>query len=74
MNQTKFDAVIVGGGHNGLIAACYLGLAGLRVLVLEKNDRIGGATHSQQVFPGVDARLSSRTLHVDVVRRRLARG
>ena len=71
MNQTKFDAVIVGGGHNGLIAACYLGLAGRRVLVLEKNDRIGGATHSQQVFPGVDARLSVYSYLISLLPRKI---
>ena len=57
-NVTKFDAIIVGGGHNGLVAACYLAQAGLRVLILEKNETIGGATRSQQTFPGVDARVS----------------
>lgn len=58
MNNHQYDAVIVGGGHNGLVAACYLARAGLRVLILEKNDVIGGATQSKKVFPGMDARLS----------------
>ena len=40
------------------MAACYLGLAGLRVLILEKNVTLGGATRSQKLFPGVDARVS----------------
>ena len=44
MNNHLYDAVIVGGGHNGLVAACYLARAGLRVMILEKNDVIGGAT------------------------------
>ncbi|MEP7016344.1 MAG: NAD(P)/FAD-dependent oxidoreductase [Verrucomicrobiota bacterium] len=62
-NQTsnskhKYDVVILGAGHNGLVAANYLGRAGLSVLLLEKNDYIGGATTSQQVFPDYDARLS----------------
>ena len=57
-NPSPYDVVIAGAGHNGLIAACYLAQAGLRVLMLEKNDYIGGATYSKQVFPGVDARLS----------------
>ncbi|RPJ52091.1 MAG: NAD(P)/FAD-dependent oxidoreductase, partial [Chloroflexi bacterium] len=56
--KTKYDAVIVGGGHNGLVAACYLAMAGLRVLILEKNDAVGGATCSKDIFQGVDARLS----------------
>ena len=50
--------MILGAGHNGLVAAAYLARAGLSVLLLEKNDYIGGATTSQQVFPDYDARLS----------------
>ena len=53
-----YDAVIVGAGHNGLIAACYLARAGLRVLILEKNESIGGATASKHTFAGIDARVS----------------
>lgn len=55
---STYDVVIVGGGHNGLVAACYLALAGMRVLILEKNDYLGGATLSKAIFSGVDARLS----------------
>lgn len=56
--KSKYDVAIIGGGHNGLVAACYLAKAGMSVLVLERNDVLGGATLSRQVFPGVDARLS----------------
>src|SRR5256714_4145428 len=56
--KSKYDVVILGAGHNGLVAASYLGRAGLSVLLLEKNDYIGGATTSQRVFPDYDARLS----------------
>ena len=42
----SFDAVIVGGGHNGLVAAAYLARAGRRVLVLERRDRVGGASET----------------------------
>src|SRR3989442_1847087 len=56
--KAKYDVVILGAGHNGLVAATYLGRAGLSVLLLEKNDYIGGATTSQKVFPDYDARLS----------------
>jgi len=56
--QTRYDVVILGAGHNGLVAASYLGRAGLSVLLLEKNDYIGGATTSQRIFPDFDARLS----------------
>ncbi|PLK43101.1 NAD(P)/FAD-dependent oxidoreductase [Emticicia sp. TH156] len=53
-----YDSVIIGGGHNGLVAACYLAKAGKKVLVLEKNDYIGGGTTSQRVFPDYEAYLS----------------
>src|SRR5438132_1560291 len=56
--RSRYDVVILGAGHNGLVAASYLGRAGLSVLLLEKNDYIGGATTSQKVFPDYDARLS----------------
>ena len=56
--KSKYDIVILGAGHNGLVAASYLGRAGLSVLLLEKNDYIGGATTSQRLFPDYDARLS----------------
>src|ERR1700690_533426 len=52
------DVVIVGGGHNGLVAAAYLARAGLRVRLLERLERGGGAAGSAQIFDGVDARLS----------------
>ncbi|MEV6108078.1 NAD(P)/FAD-dependent oxidoreductase [Streptomyces sp. NPDC051940] len=55
---SSYDAVIVGGGHNGLVAAAYLARAGRSVLVLERLGRTGGAAVSTQAFAGVDARLS----------------
>src|SRR5436309_15970382 len=58
MIKSRYDVVILGAGHNGLVAASYLTRAGLSVLLLEKNDYIGGATTSQKVFPDYDARLS----------------
>src|SRR3981189_2993555 len=56
--KPKYDVVILGAGHNGLVAATYLARAGLNVLLLEKNDYIGGATTSQKVFPDYEACLS----------------
>jgi phytoene dehydrogenase-like protein len=56
--RSKYDVVVVGSGHNGLVAAAYLAKAGLSVLVLERNDYVGGATASLQVFPDYDALLS----------------
>ncbi|MGH9366354.1 MAG: phytoene desaturase family protein [Thermoanaerobaculia bacterium] len=46
------DVVIVGGGHNGLTAACYLAKAGLRPLVLERRDLVGGAAVTEEIHPG----------------------
>jgi len=56
--KSRYDVVILGAGHNGLVAATYLARTGLSVLLLEKNDYIGGATTSQKVFPDYDAQLS----------------
>jgi phytoene dehydrogenase-like protein len=52
------DAVIVGGGHNGLVAGTLLAREGWSVAVLERSDHTGGAAISERVFPGMDARLS----------------
>src|SRR5579884_2916055 len=85
--NSRYDAVIVGGGHNGLVAASYLARAGQSVLLLERNDELGGATASQAIFPGMDARISRYSylvsllpdaivrdlgLHFATVRRRIA--
>src|SRR3954471_24056344 len=48
----RYDAAIVGGGHNGLVCAAYLARAGKQVVVLERRDRVGGAAMSEEVFPG----------------------
>src|SRR6187431_3661800 len=58
MIKSRYDVVILGAGHNGLVAASYLGHAGLSVLLLEKNNYVGGATTSQKVFPDYEAQLS----------------
>src|SRR6476646_3883176 len=58
MIKSRYDVVILGAGHNGLVAASYLARTGLTVLLLEKNNYIGGATTSQKIFPDYEARLS----------------
>ena len=48
----KFDAIIIGGGHNGLVAGAYLAKAGKRVLILERRHLVGGAAVTEEIFPG----------------------
>ena len=50
--DTQYDAIIIGAGHNGLVAAGYLARAGKKVLVLEQRDRVGGACTLEEPFPG----------------------
>lgn len=50
--RKNYDAIVIGSGNNGLACACYLAKAGLKVLVLERRDVVGGAALSQEVFPG----------------------
>ena len=52
VNTGRYDAVIVGAGHNGLVAASYLADAGLRVLVAERRSLVGGACVTEELIPG----------------------
>lgn len=69
--RSRYDAVVVGGGHNGLVAAAYLARAGRSVLVCERRAVMGGAAVSERVFPGVDARLSRYAYLVSLMPRRI---
>ena len=50
--KNQYDAIVIGGGHNGLVNACYLAKAGLKTLVLERRDLVGGAAITEELVPG----------------------
>ncbi|MET8748891.1 NAD(P)/FAD-dependent oxidoreductase [Streptomyces sp. NPDC004667] len=68
-----YDDVIVGGGHNGLVAAAYLARAGRSVLVLERLGNTGGAAISSRPFVGIDARLSRYSYLVSLLPSKIVR-
>ncbi|GAB3534345.1 NAD(P)/FAD-dependent oxidoreductase [Arthrobacter tecti] len=71
VDSEHFDIVVVGGGHNGLVAATYLARAGRSVVVLERQDHVGGAAVSAEAFPGTGARLSRYSYLVSLLPRRI---
>jgi phytoene dehydrogenase-like protein len=58
----QYDAIVIGGGHNGLTAAAYLGKAGLRTLVLERRAVVGGAAVTEEFHPGYRNSIASYVL------------
>lgn len=62
MSNPHYDVAIIGGGHNGLTCAAYLAGAGLRVIVLEKNDVVGGAAVTEEFHPGFRNSVASYTV------------
>jgi len=70
-NHTPYDALIIGGGHNGLTCACYLAGAGLKVRVLERRAVVGGAAVTEEFLPGFRNSAAAYTvslLHPKVIR------
>jgi phytoene dehydrogenase-like protein len=67
------DVVIIGGGHNGLVAAAYLARAGMAVTVLEAGSRFGGAVASAQIFAGVPIKLSRFSYLVSLLPEQIVR-
>jgi phytoene dehydrogenase-like protein len=71
MGAGTYEAIVVGAGHNGLVTACYLARAGLRVLVLERRHLVGGACVTEETFPGFKvstAAYVSSLFHKEIVR------
>lgn len=65
----KYDVIVVGAGHNGLVCAAYLGQAGYRVAVVERRDMVGGACITEEVFPGY--RFSTASLVTTLFRKEI---
>jgi len=62
MSSNSYDAIIIGGGHNGLVCACYLAQAGKKVLILERRSIVGGAAVTEEFHPGFRNSTASYTV------------
>lgn len=70
-NLKKFDCVIIGGGHNGLVTAAYLARAGRKVLVLERRELVGGCAVTEEIWPGY--RVSTAAYLASLLQERIIR-
>src|SRR5687767_2990947 len=66
-----YDTIIIGAGHNGLVAAAYLARAGVRVLALERRERVGGACVTEETWPGF--KVSTASYVCSLLRPRIVR-
>src|ERR1700726_338001 len=69
--DAAWDAIIVGGGHNGLVCAAYLARAGRKVLVLERRELVGGCAVTEEIWPGY--RVSTASYLTSLLRERIIR-
>jgi phytoene dehydrogenase-like protein len=69
--SSKYDAIIIGGGHNGLVTAAYLARAGRKVLVLERRDLLGGCAVTEEIWPGY--RVSTGAYLTSLLQERIVR-
>ncbi len=67
----KYDAIIIGGGHNGLVTAAYLARAGRKVLVLERRELVGGCAVTEEIWPGY--RVSTAAYLTSLLQERIVR-
>ena len=67
MSEVRYDAIVIGAGHNGLVTAAYLGRAGRRTLVLERGTTAGGCVATEELWPGhqvdIGAHGALKTVH-----------
>jgi phytoene dehydrogenase-like protein len=69
--MAKLDVIIIGGGHNGLVAAAYLSRAGKKVLVLERREMVGGCAVTEEIWPGY--RVSTASYLTSLMQERIVR-